>query len=108
VRYGLAAIATLHLVADAGRLPLRDGSVDGVATEPPYAPELLPVVAGSLGELARVVTPGGRLSLFAAEEQAGALVAAGEGLPLSLLHRFRIDRKGTACEALVWARWERP
>ena len=61
-------------------------------------------MAHALAELARVVRPGGRLSLFASEPQSAALVAAGDPLPLTLLHRFRVDRKGTACEALVWER----
>lgn len=103
LRHGLAALGALHTVADARRLPLLDHSVDAVATEPPYASELLEAVAASLPELARVLRPGGRLCFFAAVLQSPALLAAAPP-SLSLLHRFRIDRKGTPCEALVWTR----
>lgn len=103
VRFGLAALSHLHVVADARRLPLAAGSIDAIATEPPYAPELLDSVIASLPELARVLRPGGRLCLFCSEPQADPLLG-GAPPPLTLSHRFRIDRKGTACTALVWAR----
>jgi SAM-dependent methyltransferase len=103
VRFGLAHLSDLHSVADARQLPLADGSIDAVATEPPYAPELLTPVIESLPELARVLRPGGRLCLFCSEPQADPL-AAGTPPALTLRHRFRIDRKGTPCAALVWDR----
>ncbi|MBP2406406.1 Demethylmenaquinone methyltransferase [Streptomyces netropsis] len=52
----------LLMVADVGRLPLRDGSVDAVFAAGLIA-HLADATAG-LRELARVVRPGGRLALF--------------------------------------------
>jgi SAM-dependent methyltransferase len=60
-RHGRAAAATLVL-ADARRLPLRDGSVDAV-----FAAGLLPHLPdpdAALAGIARVTRPGGRLCLF--------------------------------------------
>ncbi len=103
LRHGLAGLGARHCIADARRLPFPTGCVDGVATEPPYAPELEPVVAASLGELARVTRPGGRICVFCSREQAPAVVAAARA-PLTPRGRFSINRKGTDCEALVWDR----
>jgi SAM-dependent methyltransferase len=60
-RLGRARVASLA-VADAGRLPLRDGCVDAV-----LAAGLVPHVAdpiGTLRELHRVCAPGARLAVF--------------------------------------------
>ncbi|MEC4020367.1 class I SAM-dependent methyltransferase, partial [Streptomyces sp. H27-D2] len=54
--------AALLTVADVGRLPLRDGSVDVVFAAGLVAH--LPDPATGLRELARVARPGGRLALF--------------------------------------------
>ncbi|MFE3326965.1 class I SAM-dependent methyltransferase [Streptomyces sp. NPDC059176] len=61
VRAGRQGAGAL-LLADAARLPLRSGSLDGV-----FAAGLLthlPEPPAGLGEWARVVRPGGRLALF--------------------------------------------
>jgi SAM-dependent methyltransferase len=50
------------LVADAGRLPLRDGVADGVLASGLISHVLRPVAV--LSELARVTRPGGMLALF--------------------------------------------
>ncbi|WP_169949799.1 class I SAM-dependent methyltransferase [Microbispora sp. H11081] len=50
------------LVADAGRLPLRDGVADGVLASGLISHVLRPVAL--LSELARVTRPGGKLALF--------------------------------------------
>ncbi len=101
---GLKALGGRHCVADCRWLPFRDGRVGAVASEPPFAPEAAEAVVASLGEMARVVTPGGRISLLAASHQAPGLRAKGEDLGLPLLQDLPIDRKGTACQLLVWQR----
>ncbi|MCY0941801.1 class I SAM-dependent methyltransferase [Streptomyces antarcticus] len=60
-RAGRAAEGAL-LLADVARLPLRDGSLDGVFAAGLIAH--LPDPGANLRELARVVRPGGRLALF--------------------------------------------
>ncbi|MFH7598517.1 methyltransferase domain-containing protein [Streptomyces racemochromogenes] len=60
-RAGRGADGTL-LRADVARLPLRDGVLDAVFAAGLVAH--LPDPAANLGELARVVRPGGRLALF--------------------------------------------
>ncbi|AQT71238.1 MULTISPECIES: class I SAM-dependent methyltransferase [Streptomyces] len=60
-RAGRAAEGTL-LLADAARLPLRDGVLDAVFAAGLVAH--LPDPAANLRELSRVVRPGGRLALF--------------------------------------------
>ncbi|MET3982828.1 methyltransferase domain-containing protein [Streptomyces sp. PvR034] len=61
VRAGRAAAGAL-LLADVGRLPLRDGGLDAVFASGLIAH--LPDPEANLRELARVVRPGGRLALF--------------------------------------------
>ncbi|MET9960491.1 methyltransferase domain-containing protein [Streptomyces sp. NPDC006326] len=60
-RAGRAADGAL-LLADVARLPLRDGVLDAVFAAGLIAH--LPDPGANLGELARVVRPGGRLALF--------------------------------------------
>ncbi|KAB8185960.1 class I SAM-dependent methyltransferase [Microbispora catharanthi] len=50
------------VIADVGRLPLRDGVADGVLASGLISHVLQPVAV--LSELARVTRPGGRLALF--------------------------------------------
>ena len=104
LRFGLAALARLHLVADARRLPLRAGSVDAVASEPPYDAGAGPVVAEAVAELARALRPGGRLALLVTPDQAvlarRAALAAGLAPGLDA----PVDRKGLDVVALTWSR----
>ncbi|GAA0387386.1 class I SAM-dependent methyltransferase [Microbispora corallina] len=58
---GRGAHGTL-LIADVGRLPLRDGAADGVLASGLISH--VPQPAEVLAELARVTRPGGRLALF--------------------------------------------
>lgn len=60
-RAGRATEGTL-LLADVARLPLRDGALDAVFASGLIAH--LPDPEANLRELARVVSPGGRLALF--------------------------------------------
>jgi hypothetical protein len=101
---GLSALGALHAVADARTLPLPAQSIDAIASEPPYAPDLGSVAAEAIVELTRVLRPGGRLCLFCSETQRESLLKTANSQLLRLLHTFPIDRKGTDCTALVWER----
>jgi hypothetical protein len=103
VRYGLQGMGAAHFMGDARRLPFAAGSIDAIATEPPFLPDMEPTVIEGLHEFARVVRPRGRICMFASRGQLSSLAAA-TAPTLTLLHRFPIDRKGTPCEALVWER----
>jgi hypothetical protein len=76
--------------------------VAAVATEPPYEVEADEAVLGALGELARVLRPGGRIALLCAQRQGDALRAKAASLRLRALHDAPIDRKGTPCVVLAW------
>lgn len=102
LRHGLRALGAAHCVVDARRLPFAWNSIDGIATEPPYEAEADEAVVMALGEMARVLRPGGRIALLCAEGQAGALRGRAESLGLRAFHDASIDRKGTPCAVLAW------
>jgi tRNA (guanine10-N2)-dimethyltransferase len=110
LRRGLRALGAAHpstgsgqaVVADARRLPFAANSIDAAATEPPYEPEADEAVLAALGELARVVRPGGRIALLCAQQQAAGLRERAESLGLRAFHDAPIDRKGTPCAVLGW------
>jgi SAM-dependent methyltransferase len=96
---GLHALtAGRHMQASAAALPFADGSLAGVATEPPFDPSTDDVVVKALGECLRVVRPGGRIAVMAPERQ------------IRLLRRVHgaavidepVDRKGLAVRVAVW------
>ena len=102
LRHGLARLGAGHLVADARRLPLRPGSVDAVATEPPYDPTVGPLAAEVLAEAARLLRPGGATAWLCAAWQAPGLRAAAAGFGLAAALDTPVDRKGTPVVALAW------
>ncbi|SRR6266511_531521 len=104
LRFGLATLGALHLVADARRLPLRAGAVAAVAAEPPYDPDAAALLAESLPELARVLCTGGHLALLVTPGQAALAreTAAAAGLAPGL--DTPVDRKGLDVVALTWSR----
>jgi hypothetical protein len=104
LRHGLRRLGAAHLVADARSLPLRDGSVDAVATEPPYDRQAGPPPELVLAELARLLRPGAGLAMLAAAWQAPGLRAAAAGLGLEARLDCPVDRKGLAVVALAWRR----
>ncbi len=104
LRFGLAAFGAQHLVADATALPLRPRSVDAVATEPPYHRSAKHDVSASIGEMARVLRPGGRASLLVAADQLEGLTEAGRAHGFQLDLATAVDRKGTAVACLVMTR----
>lgn len=104
VRFGLAELADEHYVSDARELPIPDGTVDAVATEPPYHPSALQAVVGSVQEIARVLRPGARAAFLAGIDQRAPLRAAADRAGLDLVLDTPINRKGTDVTALVLQR----
>ena len=102
LRHGRSRLGAGHLIADARRLPLRPGSVDAVATEPPYDPTVGPLAAEALAEVARLLRPGGATAWLCAAWQADGLRAAAAGLGLRAALDTPVDRKGTPVVALAW------
>jgi hypothetical protein len=102
LRHGLGRLAADHVVADARRLPMRAGSVDAVATEPPYDPTVGPLADEVLAEVARLLRPGGATAWLCAAWQAPGLRAAADGLGLAVTLDTPVDRKGTPVAALAW------
>ncbi len=104
LRHGLAEIADFHLVGDARALPLATGSIDAVATEPPYHPAALCTIAASVAEIARVLRTGGRAALLVALDQAEVVRDAGKRAGLATELDTAIDRKGTEVACFCWVR----
>jgi hypothetical protein len=103
LRYGLARISGgRHCLADASRLPFRDGTFDAIATEPPYDRSAEPVVPAFVDEAYRVLRQGAFLAVLCSLWQEAPLKAAAADKGFVLRHEERIDRKGSACPALLW------
>lgn len=102
LRHGLARLSTAHLVGDARALPFPSGSIDAIATEPPYdrqAAEMLPL---AFHEMHRVLKEGGRLAVFCAAWQAEALRQEAVTLGLVPFLDSPINRKGVGVAVLAW------
>ena len=104
LRHGLGRIGAAHLVADARALPLRAGSLDAVATEPPYDREVGPLADQALAELHRLLRSGGAAAVLCAAWQAAGLRATAAGLGWRVSLDCPVDRKGTEVVALAWRR----
>ncbi|HZO91936.1 MAG TPA: methyltransferase domain-containing protein [Chthonomonadaceae bacterium] len=102
LRYGLAGLGARHCVADARSLPFQTASVDAIATEPPFEGAAEATVRAALGEMTRILAPGGRLAIYCAAHQAPGLREAGRALGLVPFLDQPINRKGTACVVLAW------
>lgn len=102
LRFGLRQFGATHEVGDAAHLPYADASIDAIASEPPYDPDALPVVAQALHEMARVLKFGGKIALLCAEAQADVLREAAINLSLQPLLDTPLDRKGLPCAILAW------
>jgi SAM-dependent methyltransferase len=102
LRHGLGRVGALHLVADARSLPLRDGTVDAVATEPPYDRQVGPLADQALAEAHRLLRPGGATAWLCAAWQAPGLRASGARLGLRVALDTPVDRKGLEVVALAW------
>jgi hypothetical protein len=104
LRHGLGGIGAGHLVADARALPLRDGSMDAAATEPPYERGVGPLASLALAELHRLLRPGGAAAMLCADWQAPGLRATAAGLGWRPTLDCPVDRRGLAVVALAWRR----
>jgi Methyltransferase domain len=104
LRHGLGRLGDAHLVADARALPLRAGSVDAVATEPPYDRAVGPLAGQALAETQRLLRPGGATAWLCAAWQAPGLRATAAALGLEAVLDCPVDRKGVAVVALAWRR----
>jgi hypothetical protein len=107
LRPGLAELSGgRHLVADAAALPLAAGTVDAIATEPPYHGSATASVVAAVAEVARVGRPGARVAMLVATAQAPAVRAAAGRSGLAVDLDVAIDRKGTdvTCLRMVCGR----
>jgi Methyltransferase domain len=102
LRHGLAGLGGPHLVADARRLPLAAGTMDAVATEPPYDQGAGPLAGHALAEAHRLLRPGGATAWLCAAWQAPGLRAAAGELGLRVALDTPVDRKGLEVVALAW------
>ena len=99
---GLRRQGAWHGVADAGRLPFADSSFDAIATEPPYHRDLGPAFASALGDMDRVLAPGGKAAVLCADWHVEILTSRSVALGLPAVFEAPVDRKGTACRLFVW------
>lgn len=106
LRRGLAASGAATCVADAAHLPFTGGSMQAIASEPPYSEETRPWLLDAMAEMVRVLEPAGRLALLVARWQADVLEAAASRWPLRPLLSEPIDRKGLPVAVLAWERTE--
>ena len=102
LRYGLKAMSRLHCVADAARLPIGNGTISAMSTEPPYHPEADTTVVSSLKEMQRVLKKRGRVSILCASRQAEGIRQTASSLGLETKLDSRIDRKNLECVILVF------
>jgi hypothetical protein len=104
LRHGLGRLGAAHLVADARALPLRGGSLDAVATEPPYDRSVGPLADQALAEACRLLRPGGATAWLCAAWQAPGLRATAAAVGLRPVLDCPVDRKGVQVVALAWRR----
>ena len=103
LRHGLGRLGD-HLVADARALPLHAGSVDAVATEPPYDRSVGSLAGQALAETSRLLRPGGATAWLCAAWQAPGLRATAAALGLRPVLDCPVDRKGVEVAAMAWRR----
>ena len=115
VEYAAARAATLNLRKigkplvcqwDARRLPLADGEVDCVVCNPPFGKQLSspaevgPLYDAAVGEMNRVLRPGGQAVLLVSDVP--ALVRPAEGVGWCSTRRLRVRILGQSAQLSVW------
>jgi hypothetical protein len=103
LRHGLVALGANHHVTDAANLPLEAGSVQAIATEPPYDRGAATMLVAALDGMFRVLQGGSRLAMLVAAWQAPLLRDHASALGLQLYLDSPINRKGTDVVVLAWA-----
>jgi tRNA G10 N-methylase Trm11 len=101
---GLEQFGARHHVTDATQLPFDDGMFIAIATEPPYHRDTHAMLSKALGEIYRVLTPGGCLSMLVAEWQVQYLLDVSKRYSFQLRLASSINRKGTKVAILALER----
>ncbi|HET6387447.1 MAG TPA: methyltransferase domain-containing protein [Armatimonadota bacterium] len=104
LRPGLERLGAVHLVADARSIPYPSGTVDAIATEPPFDETAADAVMAALSEMARLLKVSGNLAMLAAEAQAGLLRDTARSLTLEPWLDTPLNRKGMNCRVFAWRR----
>lgn len=91
-----------HLRASATAIPIRDGCIDGIATETPFDPEADHLTEVAFREMHRCLAPGGRMAVMAPERQATAMRRIANELGLQSFADAVVDRKGLPVSVLAW------
>ncbi|MBN1231213.1 MAG: hypothetical protein JXA19_05070 [Anaerolineales bacterium] len=99
---GLMAISNDHVVGNAVFLPYRNHSIDSIATEPPFHPQVHDEIIVSLVEFFRVLKPGGKAAMLCAAWQAEDVDAEVLRLGGKVYLSEMINRKGTDCYMVAW------
>jgi adenine-specific DNA methylase len=100
--HGLEHLGATHCVSDARCLPFGNGTIDAIATEPPYDKSTEKLLEDSLKEMVRVLKIGARLAIFAAAWQADLLRSVGLSIKLVPFLEAKVNRKGTDCFVIAW------
>ena len=102
LRFGLHDLASSHIVASAGQIPLAALSVDGIATEPPYDESADSVIRASVTEMYRVLRDGARCSVMVAARQGESLLNTAKAAGFHVVASHPVDRKGTDVAVQLW------
>ena len=102
LRPGLEQFGARHHVSDATQLPFSDGMFTAIASEPPYHRNTRAMLSKALGEIHRVLKPGGRLAMLVAEWQVHFLLEVSTKFTFQLRLASSINRKGTEVAVLAW------